>query len=146
MTRTDWIRPNSLIYLDANVIIYFIECHDELQAKVTDVLRAATAANCRFATNEAGLAECFYGAFKMNSAPLQAAYSAFFGEAALIELTPVDGPLLLRASKLGAGAGLKLLDASHVVSATEAGAAHLLTNDGTMTRGAGVEVVQLGDL
>ena len=146
MARTDWIQPESLIYLDANIIVYFIERRDALQEKVADVLRHGVASGCRFAVNEAGLAECFFGVFKSESRELQRAYEAFFRETTLIDLLGVDGPLLMRAARLGASAGLKLLDATHAVSAIEAGASHLLTNDGAMERTPGLAVVLLSEL
>ncbi len=64
MAKTDWIKPRGLIYLDANVIVYFIERRDDLQKKVGDVLSAGAAAGSRFIVSEAGVAECFYGVFK----------------------------------------------------------------------------------
>jgi predicted nucleic acid-binding protein len=146
VTDTGWIAPGSLIYLDANVIVYFIEQRDALQAKVAEVLVAAVAVGCRFAVNEAGVAECFFGIFKTGSVELEQAYRAFFAEKALIDIREVNGPLLLRAARMGAEAGLKLIDATHVVSAIEAGATHLLTNDRAMVAWEGVGVVQLGEL
>lgn len=146
MARTDWIAPGGLIYLDANVVVYFIERRDAVQAKVADILRAAVAAGCRFAVSEAGVAECFYGVFKLESDVLEQAYAAFFEEAALISICVVDGPLLMRAARLGAREGLKLLDASHVVAALEAGASHLLTNDKAMGATAAIPVIQLSAL
>jgi predicted nucleic acid-binding protein len=146
VARTDWIQPGSLIYLDANVIVYFIERRDALQEKVADVLRDGVASGCRFVVSEAGVAECFFGVFKSGSSELLRAYEAFFREATLIELVNVDGPLLMRAARLGAGAGLKLLDAAHVVSAIEAGATHLLTNDQRLSQTQAVAIVQLAEL
>ncbi len=74
------------------------------------------------------------------------AYDAFFRETALIQLTPVDGPLLMRAAQVGASSGLRLLDAVHVVSAIEAGASHFLSNDQAISRAPGIEIVQLAHL
>lgn len=146
MARTDWVRPGGRIYLDANVIVYFIERQDRLQRSVAEVFAAGAHAGCRFVVNEAGVAECFHGVFRIGSADLEDRYRRFFADPMLIETSPVDGRLLLRAARLGAAEGLGLVDATHVVSALECGATHLLTNDRRMRSPVGIEIVQLGDL
>jgi len=146
VASTDWIVPGSTIYLDANIVVYFIERRDALQQGVIDILQAAVAAECRFVANEMVAAECLFGVFRSRRNWLIGAYETFFTESPLLMLTPIDGKLLLRAALVGATAGFALIDATHVVSAQDAGAAHLLTNDRRLRSHEGIKVVQLADL
>lgn len=143
MAIVDWIEQGSRIYLDANVIVYFIERRDRLQQMVADVLAAGAQAKCRFVTSEAGVAECLYEAFKIGSAELEDRYRRFFGDDTLLDVTPVDGGSLVRAARFGAEAKMKLLDALHVTSAIDADCRHLLTNDDGMTGKGRMDVVRL---
>jgi predicted nucleic acid-binding protein len=119
----------SKLYVDANILIYFIEGNAEFQAMVARVFAEADARGAVLVTSEMSIAECLHGPFKRGDAPLVETYRAFFKDEELIALAPIVVPVLDLAAQVGADLGLKTVDAIHVASAMSAGCDALLTND-----------------
>ena len=140
------IEAASKIYLDANCIIYFVERADELQARIASLISYCADHGQGLACSEVGVAECFYGAFKMGSDALEATYSEIFYDIALFELCPLDGERAKDAARLGAEKSLKLVDALHFLAAIELECSVFVTNDVRFRSSHGVHVVQLKDL
>lgn len=134
------------IYLDANCIIYFVERSDERQAAITELIRSATQNGQTLACSEIGVAECLYGAFKLQDAALEATYHEIFYDIALLELCPVDGERSKAAARLGAEKALKLVDALHFAAAIEMQCDVFVTNDARFRSSYGIQVMQLDDL
>lgn len=140
------IEKASKIYLDANCIIYFVERSDALQTKIVDLIRYSADKQQGLACSEVGVAECFYGAFKLGSSSLEATYNEIFYDIALFELCPLDGRRATDAARLGAEKSLKLVDALHFLAAVEMQCDVFVTNDDRIRSSHGVRVVQMKDL
>ena len=140
------IEAASKIYLDANCIIYFVERTDELQARIAQLISYAGEHEQGLACSEIGVAECFYGAFKIGNQALEATYNDIFYNIALFELCPLDGDRAKEAARLGADKSLKLVDATHFLAAIELQCDVFVTNDARIRSSHGVHVVQLKDL
>ena len=140
------IKSASSIYLDANVLIYFIERADQLQEKVAVVIAYAVENNIPLFVSEIGIAECLYGTYKNGREPLSAQYQELFYEIALFNVIATDGRKLIAAAKIGAEKGLKLVDAAHFHAAMEAACDLFLTNDSRFRSSHNVEVIRLADL
>ena len=140
------IRAAKRLYLDANCLIYFIEREDAFQKKIADLIAYADQNGIELVCSEIGVAECFYGAFKLNSLSLEALYNELFYDIALFKLCPVDGERLTLAAKIGAEKGLKLVDAVHFLDAIEKECDVFVTNDNHFRSSHSVTVVPLADL
>jgi predicted nucleic acid-binding protein len=140
---SDAWRKASRLYLDSNALIYFVERADASQAKVADAIAWAVKAGAPIVISEVGVAECLYGAYKSQSAALEARYLEIFDDIALFEIAPLDGARLRAAAKLGAQKGLKLVDAAHFLAAIETQCDVFITNDARFRSSHGVEVVQV---
>jgi len=140
---SDAWRKASRLYLDSNALIYFVERADASQAKVADAIAWAVKAGAPIVISEVGVAECLYGAYKSQSAALEALYLEIFDDIALFEIAPLDGARLRAAAKLGAQKGLKLVDAAHFLAAIETQCDVFITNDARFRSSHGVEVVQV---
>jgi predicted nucleic acid-binding protein len=134
------------LYVDANLIIYFFERADDLRDKVANILNQAVLAGTPVVVSEIGVAECLYGAFRLQSEALERKYREFFYDLPLIRLEPLDGEKLVAAAALGASKGLKLVDAVHFAAAVEAGCDVFVTNDHRFKSSHGVTIVQLADI
>jgi len=142
---TEGARP-AKIYLDSNALIYFIERADERQRRIGQFLAGAIEGGTTVVVSEVGIAECLYGAYKMNSSALEARYNEIFYDIALFEIAPVDHERLKAAARIGARKGLKLVDALHFVAAIETRCAQFLTNDARIRSSDGIEVVAVARL
>lgn len=140
------LRHASKIYFDANAIIYCFERVDVLQKQVLHILEHAAKADIPLIASEIGVAECLYGAYKLGSAALEQKYVEIFYNLRMFELVSVDDDSLKRAARLGAGKGLKLVDALHFFAAMETNCSVFLTNDLRIRASHGIDVVYLRDL
>lgn len=134
------------LYFDANVIIYFFEREDELGDNVAHLFNQAVLAGTPIVISEIGVAECLYGAFRLQSEALERKYREFFYDLPLIRLDPVDGEKLVAAAAIGAIKGLKLVDAVHFAAAIETGCDVFVTNDRRFLSSHGVTIVQLNEI
>ena len=91
-------------------------------------------------SSELTLAECIYQPLKLNDLELAMTYERLF-ESGDISVVKVDGGILKRAAKHGAGSGLKLLDAVHYVSALEYGCRYFVTSDKRIRSSDNLQVV-----
>ncbi|MGB8816971.1 MAG: type II toxin-antitoxin system VapC family toxin [Rhizobiaceae bacterium] len=134
------------LYVDANLIMYFFERQDAFHDKVRDILDHAVLAGQSIVVSEIGIAECMYGAFRLQSEALEKKYREFFYDLPLINIVPVDGEKLITAAALGASKGLKLVDAVHFAAAVKTGCDVFVTNDRRFQSSHSVTVVQLSDI
>ena len=134
------------IYVDANIIIYFLEGDVERQEKTAELFQYAEENGIALMTSEIAVAECLYGAHK-SAKPLAAEdYLELFHEVGMFLLIPVEREISERAAKIGAENGLKLIDAIHVTSALNVGCPVFVTNDRGIRSAEGLIVVQLIDV
>ena len=141
---TDALQSASRIYLDANVLIYFVEDTGELGARIGEIIDNAIQHDKHLVISEVAIAECLYGAFKRRSSELAETYREMFYDIALFELAPINGERVIAAAKIGAEKGLKLVDAIHFSTALETKCSVFVTNDGRFRSSHGLYVHQIG--
>lgn len=140
------IQHAGKIYVDANIIIYFLEGDEARQDTAAGLFRCAEENGIPLMTSEIAVAECLYGAYKAEKPDLAEDYRELFHEIGLFHLIPVEREITERAAKIGAANGLKLIDAIHVTSALDVGCTVFVTNDRRVTAVDGLKVVQLPDV
>lgn len=145
MTRSGWLDQSSRLYLDSNIVIYYVQGNDDRQKQVDALLADALSCDIELFANEIVVCECLYGAYRLGRPEVEEAYRTLFFDSGLVTVVPVDFRLFDAAARLGAAKGLKLLDASHYCSAIEFGCECLLTNDAKFTSDSDLRIVQLGD-
>lgn len=133
------------LYVDSNVIIYYIEGEEESQRLAESLFERADALRVELVTSEIAIGECLYGAYKRGRADSVERFESLFEDVGLFRLVPVEAETMKQAAKLGAAHGLKLIDAIHAASAIEAGCDALVTNDRGIRSTEELRVVQLPD-
>lgn len=134
------------IYIDANVLIYFVEGNPEFQDRAARVLEYAATHAIPIITSDITVAECLYGAYRLGLGGLAEKYEWFFREGDVIDLIPVGRGICKSAAEIGVRHRLKLIDAVHVASALDADCDVLVTNDKGIRPEAGLPVLQLSAL
>lgn len=145
MTNSDWLDGTTRLYLDSNIVIYYVQGEDDRQKQVDALLADALSRNIEFICNEIVVCECLYGAYRLGQRQVETAYRSLFFETGIITVVPADFRLLDAAARLGAAKGLKLLDASHYCSAIEFGCECLVTNDTKFVSDEVLRVIQFRD-
>ncbi|MBI1867414.1 MAG: type II toxin-antitoxin system VapC family toxin [Methylocystis sp.] len=135
----------SKLYVDANIIIYFIEGNAEIQSVVGRVFVDADGRGIPLVTSDISIAECLHGAYKRKNEQLLELYRSFFADDELIALAPVTASILDLSAQIGADYALKTIDAIHVASAIGLGCDALLTNDKGLRAPKQLAVNQLAD-
>lgn len=134
----------SLVYIDANIFVYFIEFNEGFSQKARAVFEAAQENDTRLITSEITTGECLYKPYKNSEKDIISKYiSLFNGEE--IETTPVDGEIIRQSAMYGGKLGLKLIDSIHYFSAINAGCRYFITNDAQFTSTPEMQVLQLKD-
>jgi predicted nucleic acid-binding protein len=139
-------RAATRIYLDTNIVIYLFERDDALQKKIAAIISQTTENDIEFYFSDVGVAECIYGAYKIQSDLLLQKYNESFYEVGLLNLVPVDSECVIAAAKIGAEKNLKLVDSIHFLAAIETGCEVFLTNDYRFKSSHGVKVLQLNEI
>jgi predicted nucleic acid-binding protein len=136
------VPPKPIIYLDSNIVIYFVEGRSPFRESAEAVVAGAQALGNRLMTSELTVAECLYRPYKDRDTRKIEFYESLFGSGAL-DLYPLSGALIIQAAKDGGALGLKLMDAVHYLSALEAGCDQLVTADRRFKSTRYLEVVNL---
>jgi len=123
------ISPGAVVYLDSNILIYWIEQPDRFGSVIRELFNAFAASECRLVTSALTLAECIYKPAREGDDALVATYWSALVEHGEIELLEITTDLMVEAGRRGGALGLKLLDATHYVSALSAGAQLFVTGD-----------------
>jgi len=134
------------LYVDSNAIIHFVERRDVKQGKIGAMIASTVEGGELIIVSEIGVAECLYGAYKLQSAELEARYLELFSGSTVFDIVPVDGDRLKSAARLGARKGLKLVDAVHFAAAVERNCNVFLTDDERIKSSDGVAVVRVSAL
>ena len=145
MTHSRRLDNTARLYLDSNIVIYYIQGEAGWQRRADSLLADALARGIELIVNEIVVCECLYGAYRLGRPDVEAAYRSLFFESGLLTVVPVDFHLLDTAARLGAAQGLKLLDASHYCSAINFGCECLATNDTKFASSEELRVIQLRD-
>ena len=146
MSTDAWLDHAERVYLDSNILIYYVEGENPFQDRIGSLLREAVSRNIPIVINEIGVCECLYGAYRLGQPDLEAPYLELLFDTEIFTIAPVSFDLLIASARLGAGKGLKLLDATHYVSALETGCDHLVTNDRKFRSDSDLNVVQIGSV
>lgn len=145
MTSSSWLEQTTRLYLDSNIVIYYVQGDADRQKQVDALLTEALSRSTELIANEIVVCECLYGAYRLDQPAVEAAYRSLFFESGLITVVPADFRLLDAAARIGAAKGLKLLDASHYCSAIDFGCECLVTNDAKFASSDELRIIQLRD-
>ena len=133
------------VYFDTNIFIYVLNNTADYAQPCLALLQACADRQLIGLTGDATLAELLVKPLQANDAS---------GVAAVRELLVTDGSIALlchdraafeHAAHFRAKHGMKMLDALHLATALQGGAACLITNDRKFPRLAGLECLSLSD-
>jgi predicted nucleic acid-binding protein len=139
----DKISGSSVVYIDTNIFVYFVEATPSFFQKVKELFEHVASVGARLITSEITLAECIYRPSQDHDAALVSIYEMLFEQSGEIDLVPLDGALAKRAAVAGGGVGLKLIDAIHYMSALEAGCDFFVTSDSAFRSGPKMAVLRV---
>ena len=144
-TRLDDLRGRR-VYLDANVLIYFLDGTPKRALEAAAVLHAAADGAFRAVTGDAAVAEVMVGPYRSGDPLVIRAVREFFRQPRLLEVLSHSVPVFDDAAMLRATQEMPFIDALHVATAAAAGCDAIVTNDKRMRPALGVEVVPLRSL
>ncbi len=139
----DEIRAGTLVYIDTNVFVYFIEAAPGFYPGVKSLFERIAAVGATILTNELTLAECIYLPSRESDHELVELYQTLFDGSSDVKMLPLNGALASRAALAGGVLGLKLMDAIHYLSALEAGCDVFVTGDGAFKSGPSMTVIKV---
>ena len=115
----------SRLYLDACIVIYYVERHPVYANGIDILLKNALSAEICY--SPLTRLECLVKPLRSRDMPLQQLYQQFFAPQRFLSITPAifDRAARLRADNLG----LKTPDALHLATALHYGCAEFWTND-----------------
>lgn len=134
------------IYVDSNIIIYFIDGDETSQRLAGRLFEYAEERGVELVTSEIAVGECLYGAHKLGRSDSVARFESLFEDMGLFRLVPVELDILEAAARFGPAHGMKLIDAIHATSAIADGCDAFVTNDRGIKPTEALRVVQLTDL
>ena len=128
-----------IVFLDSNVVIYYIECDPYWGPKVEDRLRKIAANNDTLATSDAVRLETLIGPFQSGDIAVLADYQKFFNSTG-VQMLPVTAAVWEHAARIRAAFKLQVLDSIHLATAIEHGCGLFLTNDLQLANFEGIKV------
>jgi predicted nucleic acid-binding protein len=137
------IERGSVVYLDSNIFIYFIETTPGFHPQTKDLFAHIAKVGAIVLTSELTLAECIYQPSRDKDQELIFLYENLLEMSGDVELLELGGTLVKRAALNGGALGLKLLDAIHFVSALESGCDFFVTADAAFKSGPAMKVLRL---
>jgi predicted nucleic acid-binding protein len=118
-----------IVFLDSNVVIYYIESDPYWGPKVEARLRKIAADKDMLATSDAVRLETLIGPFQSGDTAVLADYQKFFNSTG-VQMLPVTGAVWEHhAARIRAVYKLQVLDSIHLATAIEHGCGLFLTND-----------------
>ena len=140
------IPPGARVYLDANIVIHFIEGFPANQLQIDELLARIESGNVKAMTSELTLAEVLVKPFTDDNVALINVYEALFAGGTQLEVLPVSRTVLRQAALHRAATRNKLPDAIHIATAIEASCPFILSEDSRLRMPAILEHVRLADL
>ena len=116
------------VFLDANVVIYFVERHPVWGGKATARIAAVRSNDDDLAVSDLIRMECRVGPLSSGDQALLADYARFFSRPE-VRVLPITAAVCDRAAAIRARYRFKPLDALHLAAAVDAGCSKFLTND-----------------
>ena len=139
------LPPGSLVYLDANAVIYSVEKVPDFWPILQTLWSALSAGTIRVASSELTMLECLVGPLKSGDVSLINTYEELFSSGDL-ELFRITRNELRRAAEIRAANGLKTPDAIHAASALAIGCTHCISNDVGLRKVPALPLIILSDL
>jgi uncharacterized protein len=128
-----------IAYLDANVVIYFVEKNPVWWPKVSARINTLQAGGDEIAVSDVARLECLVGPYMSGNTDLLSDYTGFFSDPA-IRVFPASTAVFERAAQIRATFSFKPLDALHLAAAVEHGCGLFLSNDAQLGRFTGIQV------
>ena len=122
-----------IAYLDANVVIYFVEKTPVWGQKAAGRVARLRAAGHGVAVSDISRLECLVGPLAAGDAVRLADFDAFFRDPG-VRVFPVTAADCERAARIRAVHRFGALDALHLAAAAEHGCGLFLTNDAALAR------------
>jgi predicted nucleic acid-binding protein len=125
-----WSRfEGRTFYLDTNVIIYAIERKSPWSDLLRELFGAIDERAIHTFTSELTVAEVLTKPFELGAIDLIATYEELLAPDSLVQVIPIDRPILRSAADLCGRMRIKLADAIHVATALRCACEFMLTND-----------------
>jgi predicted nucleic acid-binding protein len=131
--------------LDTVVFIYFIEEHPRFLPIVESVFSAVASTRLPAIPSGVTLLETLVIPFRSGNTALAARYEALLTRSRGIRFMDLDRPLLRIAAQLRAVFSIKTPDALQLEAALSGGCSVYLTNDRSLPRIPGLEILQVSD-
>ena len=119
----------SRVYIDTNILIYFLEKHPQWIAQVLPLFEMAAQGTTTLVTSELTVAEILVHPYKLGRADLATRYKRFLKDEGIVELIALSFDILDAAAATRAALGGTLADAMHVATATLSGCTAFVSND-----------------
>ena len=138
--RIEWRNaPTMIVFLDSNIVIYYIE-HDPFWGpKVSERFKKIMAAEDSLATSDAVRLETLVGPFQSGDAQRVTEYQKFF-DSTRVQMLPVTPAVWERAARIRATNKFQTLDSIHLATAMEHHCGIFLTNDALLATFNGIKV------
>ena len=117
------------IYVDANVIIYAVEGHEQFGTQARELLSFIENGSATAYTSEFTLAEVLVMPIRRNNQNLVDDYEGLFGGETAISAVPVTRQVLRRAADIRARTGQKMPDCIHAATAHFANCSIIISQD-----------------
>ena len=131
--------------LDTVVFIYFIEEHPRFLPIVASVFSAVASTRLPAMTSGVTLLETLVIPYRSENTALAARYEALLTRSRGIRFMDLDRPLLRIAAQLRAVFSIKTPDALQLAAALSGGCSVYLTDDRSLPRIPGLEILQVSD-
>ena len=95
MSTDAWLDHAERVYLDSNILIYYVEGENPFQDRIGALLREAVSRNIPIVINEIGVCECLYGAYRLGQPDLEAPYLELLFDTEIFTIAPVIFDLLI---------------------------------------------------
>src|SRR3990172_7626033 len=132
------LKDGARISVDSAPLIYFLEDHRTLAARLAPLFEAEAAGSIEIVVSAIAVAEVLAGPLKAGNEALAGRYRRAL---AAWQIVPVDVELAILAARLRAAHGLRLPDAIHAATAISTGCAALVTHDRDFSRLKGLRVI-----
>jgi predicted nucleic acid-binding protein len=140
------LPEGSLVFIDANVVIYSVEKIDPYWTLLQPMWAAAKAGDIALVGSELLLVEILVKPLRDKDARLEAIFRDLLLASDELRLMPIDISVLDSAAHLRATVAIKTPDAIHAVTALLCGSTVFLTNDGGFRRVPGLAVAILDEV
>jgi predicted nucleic acid-binding protein len=131
-----------IVFLDAAVVIYFVEQSAVWGPKASTRMAALLVAGATFAVTDLVRMECRVGPIQLGNTARLNDFAVFFTRPD-VQVFPITAAVCDRASVIRATYGFKPLDSLHLAAAVESRCGLFLTGDHRLNRFTGVPIEEL---